>query len=328
MSRTLYLAFYPSLPFWVGEEPDDADAESVSGKMAEHVYVQKDYLHELIICRDGRIALRIRELEGYEPAVNSEQFDAALQRGVTHLNYLNSFYLILDSAVQEIDRLSYFNFREITSRDTFALEYVDGKLLYEPFASQSVTSEFQRTRYSSNRLASQVRQSISIDAIAYAGLVFSNLLNSNKSVLEKDFSELGRSLSEYKNGNYEISLVVAWLLIERSINEVWKSHLDRLNAEVSGGSKRINAERMEFLTGNSFVAAVTSHVLELFGLVDCQLLKNIDRLRKLRNKIVHKGGSRLSAGDIQLAIETAHELIARRSEIRLMLNFGQSLSGN
>jgi hypothetical protein len=337
MSRIAFTAFYPSRPFWAGSKVNFA-VPRVDGwfhdQMVEEVYSRQIDAYALKVCRDGRILIRISKLESGEPYESNQSIQEIVRRWGDYLDYLNAFYLLLDSAAIEIDHLAYFNLHEITNRDAFRVIYEDGKSTSENIAIESIASVFQHGRYSSSYRPDlpieydpmiMMRDVVSLDAISHAGALFERVIASPG--LERTLASFAKSLSEYKVGNWETSLVLAWFITEALLSNIWQSHLDSLNCDVADGRKRINRDRRDFLTGRDLPTSVVSNMLELIGILDHGLFVDIDTVRGYRNRIVHSRGFTPGATEAQLSMKTALAMIERLWSLRLTPNFSYSVSG-
>lgn len=271
MSTVSFTAFYPLRPFWA-VSPVNFPVPKVEGwfhdQMVEEVHSVETTDFALRVCRDGRILLRIPSLEKDDSLSSAFELEETVRRWGQYLDFLNAFYLLLDSAVYEIGRrrpdgavarLSYFNLHEITQRDAFRVIYENGRASSEYIALESIASVFQRGRDSSSYPPDQpieldfmikIRQVISHDAITQATSLFERAVASPGS--EKDLASFAKSLAEYKVGNYETSLVLAWFITEATISSLWGSYIDSQDRELRNGRKRVNRERRDFLTGRTF----------------------------------------------------------------------------
>jgi hypothetical protein len=337
MSRIAYTAFYPSRPFWAVSKVN-FNVLRVDGwfhdQMVEEVYSQGTDAYALKVCRDGRILIRISKLESSKPCELNQSIQETVRRWGNYLDYLNAFYLLLDSAMIEIDRLALFNLHEITNRDAFRVTYENEKSTGENIASESIASVFQNGRYLCNYRTDtplecdpmiMMRHVVSLSAISHAGTLFEKIITSPG--LEKSLASFAKSLSEYKVGNYETSLILAWFITEASLSSIWQSHLHSLNHDVANGSKRINRKRHDFLTGRDLPISVVSNMLELIGILDHGLFVDIDTVRGYRNRIVHTRGFTLGASEAQLSMKTALTMIERMWNLQLTPNLNYSVSG-
>ncbi len=256
MPQGQFTAFYPSRPFWACSKPDFSSRERegwFDDQMAEEVFSCETDSYTIKICRDGRIMLRIEALEGDQELDKPEGIEDTVRRWGEYLDFLNAFYLLLDSAMLELVNFAYFNLHEITNRDAFRVHYKDGKSVGENIAMESIASVFQMGRYLSRypdgaqlEYDSKImmRHVVPIEVIRRASTMFASVVGSSGS--EKDLASFAKALGEYKIGNYETSLVLAWFIIEGSIAHLWERHLDSLNREFENGQKRSIVRGMTF----------------------------------------------------------------------------------
>jgi hypothetical protein len=339
MPISQFTAFYPSRPFWAGSKVDFAD-QSREGwfhdQMVEEVFSHETPTFTIKICRDGRIMLRIEALEQVQPNEDYVPLpiEAAAKAWGEYLDFLNAFYLMLDSAAIELSNFSYFNLHEITNRDAFRVSYVGGKCTGENIAMESIASVFQMGRYSSSYRPGipieydsriNMRHVISIDVIQHAVAKFTKVVATPG--LEKTLSSFAKSLSEYKVGNYETSIVLSWFITEAALSQLWKSHIDNLNADFPNGKKRINRDRKDFLTGRDFTISLISNLLELWGTLPLAQFHDIDAVRGFRNKIVHNHNFAPGSNESQLALNTAKAMIDRIWGLRFTPSLGYSVNG-
>jgi hypothetical protein len=119
-------------------------------------------------------------------------------------------------------------------------------------------------------------------------------------------SELSKSFSEFKIGNYTTSLTLAWFVIESALINKWVEFLDSKNIIYSDNSKRINPKRKESLMRPDI--NVIANLLELTDVLNFPLFKKIDTVRGYRNKIVHRSHDYVcKVEDCTMALEIALE---------------------
>lgn len=335
MPISKFTAFYPSRPFWAGSKVDFSD-QSREGwfhdQMVEEVFSHETSTHTIKICRDGRIMLRVEALEQIQS--NEDTIEATVKAWGEYLDFLNAFYLLLDSATIEISRFSYFNLHEITNRDAFRVRYESGKCTGENIATESIASVFQMGRYSLSYRQGvpieydyqiMMRHVIPLDVIQHAATEFTKVVVTPG--LEKTLASFSKSLSEYKVGNYETSVVLSWFITEAALSQLWKSHIDNLNIDFSDGKKRINRDRRDFLTGRDFTITMISNLLELWGALSHTQFQDIDAVRGFRNKIVHNLNFAPGSNEAQLALNTAKAMIDRIWGLRFTPSLGYWVTG-
>lgn len=339
MATVHFTAFYPSRPFWAGNKVDFSDQNREGwfyDQMVEEVFSHETPDFTIKICRDGRIMLRVESLE----QVQSNEGNVPISIEVTvkawgeYLDFMNAFYLLLDSASIELSNFCYFNLHEITNRDAFRVRYEGGKCTGENIAMESIASVFQMGRYSSNYLPVVpieydpkivMRHVISLDVIQHAVSEFEKVINIRG--LEKTLSSFAKSLSEYKVGNYETSVVLSWFITEAALSQLWEKHIDNLNTNLPNGKKRINRERRELLTGRDLTINLISNLLELSGTLSHSEFQDIDAVRGFRNKIVHNHSFAPGPNEAQLALNIAKAMIDRIWGLRFSPSLSYSVSG-
>lgn len=334
-----FTAFYPSKPFWAGSKVDFSD-QSREGwfhdQMAEEVFSHETPTYTIKICRDGRIMLRVEALEQVQTNEDNVPLpiEATVKAWGEYLDFLNAFYLLLDSAAIELSKFCYFNLHEITNRDAFRVRYEGGKCTGENIAMESIASVFQMGRYSSSyrpgvpiEYDSKIimRQVIPLDVIQHAVAEFTKVIATPG--LEKTLSSFAKSLSEYKVGNYETSVVLSWFITEAALSQLWKSHIDNLNTDFPNSKKRINRDRRDFLTGRDFTISLISNLLELWDALPHAQFQDIDAVRGFRNKIVHNHNFAPGSNEAQLALNTANAMIDRIWGLRFTPSLGYSVAG-
>jgi hypothetical protein len=334
-----FTAFYPSRPFWAGSKVDFSD-QSRDGwfhdQMVEEVFSHETSTYVIKVCRDGRIMLRVEALEQDQPNETDAPMpiEATVKTWGEYLDFLNAFYLLLDSSTIELHNFCYFNLHEITNRDAFRVRYEGGKSNGENIAMESIASVFQMGRYSSSyRLGIPIeydsmiimRQVIPLEVIQHAVAEFAKVFVTPG--LEKSLSSFAKSLSEYKVGNYETSVVLSWFITEAALSQLWKSHINNLNTDLSDGRKRINRDRKDFLNGRDFTISLISNLLELWGVLPYAQFQDIDAVRGFRNKIVHNHNFAPGPNEAQLALKTAQAMIDRIWGLRFTPSLGYLVTG-
>lgn len=338
MPITKFTAFYTSPLFWAGSKvnfDDRTHKDWFHDQMAEEVFLKSGDSYTIKVCRDGRIELRIETLEqGLPDTVPLPgQIDVTVRQWGEYLDYLNTFYLLLDSSTIETCRWSYFNLYEITNQDAFRVRYEDGKWTGEG-SSRGIGSIYETGRYEAFYISGipiendpriLARQVVPLDTIEHSLKSFDQVIASPG--LEKRLATFAKSLSEYKIGNYETSIILSWFITEEAISRLWLAHIDSLNRNLQEGRKRINRERRDFLTGRDFPISLVSNLLELWEVLPHSLFQDIDAVRGFRNKIVHTRDFNPSADQAQLAMQTARAMIEQIWGFRFVPNTGYFVPG-
>jgi hypothetical protein len=327
-----YFSFYPSVPFWAVSSPNIngiSDNSVFYKKMAETAFLNQNNKFTIQICRDGKIMLHLTELEKTNNS-GSPSLEHIIKKKRTYLEYLNAFYLILDSETIRIDRRSHFNLHEITIKDIISFSQLPGGGFIETPNHESISSYFNNGRHLScysrdtplsfdQRILTRIP--ISLAAIESACAVFEKASKSDE--LVKRLASFTKSLSEYKIGNYETSLVLSWFVIEVLINKKWTQHHNDLQQRISKIRKKEN-KHFDPFARKDLKISVCSNLLALWGKLSLDQFQDISAARQLRNNIVHGNTITPSADDAQLAMNVALDLIDSHWHIRLSPSMGYS----
>jgi hypothetical protein len=82
-------------------------------------------------------------------------------------------------------------------------------------------------------------------------------------------------------GEYPQSFSLAWTAVEKSFTQMWERFL---------ASRQIGGKRLDQLTqGDRFTAFVIIEVLNLCGQLSPERHSRLQRLRKVRNDVIHQG---------------------------------------
>lgn len=96
------------------------------------------------------------------------------------------------------------------------------------------------------------------------------------------------------------------------------------------GKKRINSDRIRNFEENSrdYSVSVISNILELSDVISFKTFEKIDKIRRVRNRIVHQDEKKpCEAKDCQIAFDIIKEFIKQEVKIDLELNLGRTISG-
>ncbi len=341
-----YLAFYTSRPYWAGKKPDvsfisdqNYNTNAFYEIMSEEVFIEQNPHYTLKVCRDGLIMFNSKKINKMlKEALKNNQTTADIKLWAFCLNYLNAIYLLFESAVLQKKKISYFEISEITNQDAFSITFEKGKFKGNVIADLSLASTFQMDRWLSNFSVSdlaRIEHSRSLNRRSFIldEETFQKINNDLKKIINEDkliktISVTTKSLSEYKIGNFSTSLILAWFIIETYLNQYWKDFLKHNNKKYAIG-KRINRKRLENLTnGRDYTASVILNYLELAGILEFNLFKNIDKVRNYRNKIVHGDEDyECEPAHCQKALDIIVEFIKKETQVKLQLNTSYRIGG-
>jgi hypothetical protein len=237
-----------------------------------------------------------------------------------YLDHANCYYLLLVSDICKVQNLSgVLHLTTITRREAYRMTTEDGVLSSYSRANPEAIDGPVRYRSfvdpASALTMALHRPVVPREVFDLARDEFEIVASDTK--LRERLSRLAKSIVEYKAGNYAVSLVLAWFVIEAVLSDRWASFRQTHQA-FGDGTARIWKDRMEALAnGRDYTAAVISNILELSDQLPIALFRKIDAARRERNDVVHKskGADPQTCQDaitaaLQLATEGKLEVLA------------------
>jgi hypothetical protein len=292
--------FITTPPFWVGSALNDLNPANRRRWKELSSSVAFERVHErfeLQVFRDGLIALRIPSLELLEPepqmteSAHATSFQKLTQWWAQYLDYVNTFHLILHSAVlAQKGGYAPIGFYEITPRDVIRIrsneEY---KIPFWPRYRNSVHDLMERRLRAPAIGTGPLLPNPALDIAVFDRCVddFSTVVAEPR--LVSVMSSVARALAQYHAGNFGTSVVLSWFVVESELNRLWESYLDSIQREYQDGSRRVNKDRRKgFVEGRDWTASVKSNVLELAEVLTFEQFRRVDRVRGYRNDVVHE----------------------------------------
>jgi len=342
-----YIGFYTSRPFWAGTRPkfNEISQEKFTDIMSQEVFIFKNDDYEIKICKDGLFLFRLeaiaRDLDQARRSEKPLDFEIEVGYWSKYLHYLNTIYLLFELSILKKIGISYFEISEITNKDAFSIQFNNEKFDGCSISDLSIISYYQQGRFlhyyklyeglntdqsilMDQRIAGRLLE-LTQDAFDSFVDDFTKIYNDFKSV--EILSDFTKALSEYKIANYSVSFVLSWFIIESYLNDKWRTLLRSKNFEPTPGIKRINSERMKYLQDRDFHISVIQNLLELFDVLELPKCKKIDKLRKIRNKLVHGDENSCHAQDCSEAFKIITDFILEHTNISLQLNTSRSIRG-
>ena len=330
-----YIAFYTTRPFWAGKPLNLNKPETrnhFTNLMSEVVFSYKFELFTFEVCKDGMLMIHMKNLETQVPSISDSDINTTVNWWAQYLNYVNCLNFLLDSSVLEVDNHNYLELSEITNKDAIRIIFENGKMKRCSIASESLNSLFQMLRYPAAIPFKSVLSYARIEnRIPFRKAIFdltadkfSHVVKDNKFV--EMLSGMTKSIVEYKVGNYSVSIVFAWFVIESMLNSKWKRFLDEKNMNYHNGSKRINTDRRNRFMGRDYPISVVINVLELSDILSFSLFKDIDTVRGYRNNVMHQEeGYKCDPDQCKLAINTALKLALEGQSVTITPNLSYSI---
>lgn len=109
----------------------------------------------------------------------------------------------------------------------------------------------------------------------------------------------------HSSGRLESSMVTAWTVAERCLNELWDQYIKR---QSDRGVANVSHGRRDKLRGTAFTASVVSEILSLAGELSHEDYEKMSAVRKKRNDWVHKLTT-IESNDAAAAIVVAQAML-------------------
>lgn len=340
MSQISFTCFYTNPPFWAVEAPDFINNQfppnftDVMSAIVEEKTIGTTYIR---IAKDGLIEIQNQELEkriAESRSNNLGSFQESINLWSSYLQILNAVGLVFDMAVLKAQKLALFSFQEITRKDAFRMTYENGQFFSCNVPYESVAGNYSSGRYQSNYrqdlpvfMDSRIstRKLITKETIQLAFEFLDKILNDTEFI--DKMNTLSKALSEYKVGNLKTSIVLAWFVIERLLNDKYDQYLDSKDKSF-GDKKRISKDRREYLTGRDYTASIISNIMELSDCITFDELKHIDEIRKLRNGVAHHLNKKpITNDDCASALKFTAEFLFQNILVEPELNLSLSIEG-
>jgi hypothetical protein len=194
--------------------------------------------------------------------------------------------LVFDSETQ-IAKRGCYSFFEITRRDAVQTKFAGQRVNITTVPYESFMAYLQMGRdngeyrsFVDPRL--ELRRALPPEVFDAAFVTFSKLSATDGMV--RALSEIAKSISEFRIGNYETSLAISWFVSERCLVGRWKSFLKSPQNQ----SQQPLSNKKSRKAGNDLPIFNVLKELEQTGQLPNAHFQQADRVRRFRNKVVHK----------------------------------------
>jgi hypothetical protein len=238
-----------------------------------------------------------------------------------YLYYVNSLYFILTSARKSLTNVAGWSTRPKGILDITRLIIRDGKInLYTQENTSDINRMFQNYKSSGTLLSPEYWEVVPKTTFDEINSNFAKVISTPR--LSERLAQLLKASNEYENHNFSYAILLAWLIIESVITNKWEAYID--NSSITSSEKnRISPERKKTLTGRDYPISVMLNFLELSNKISLERYLIIDKIRKIRNKIVHGESNFLcSENDCRCALNLALELATEGTSLHLEWHFG------
>lgn len=319
-----YHGFYIFEGFFVGSCPPEFDDWRERIDWMETVIRSEDFGDvSIAICHDLMLVMRVKSIEASSSNASTSQTD--FRELGKYADYANCISLFFENAFDQFckDHKGFFP-SEVNSRDLISVYQEEDKfrvVSHAPngFAEKCVTLFRSRITYTEAQAIYGNHESYLLP-----NEVLDTFFEHCRGVLEdyrkvRLLSQIMKSLSEFRFGSRETSFILAWFSIEEMIQKQYDEWLEGKQIEYSDGSKRLNSDRKDLLTGRDYSVSTMTNILELSDVYSYELFKTINKARKIRNDIVHNQ-HRCKPEECQLVMSLAAQLIKLHYDVEIELD--------
>lgn len=308
MSEKRFISFY-TIPFWVENsiEEKERNTEKLKDKISEVVINEENEDFIIKIEYDGLISIHIKSLENLIQEYK-EDFSKDIIHYNSYMQYINAFYLLLTivsgkektietiidgerTLVTKAASGGHSEMKSLTRHDTFRTDsnseaIAKAEYSYSLLLFDTKTNDHPSLEYNTLKSRSTISQNDLHETIVLFKSIFNN------QILIKHLALYTKSTGEYKHGDFDTSIVLAWTISENILNLIYDN---RDNKSLKSEFNNI-ASIQEFLNTQNLIST------ELFNLSN--------KVRKFRNKIAHSNSAYISSSqDSKDALECTCKLI-------------------
>lgn len=287
-----YIAFYLSEGFWADAKPDYSKFGSrywlvreFTELMEEPVVIVEEKERKITICRDGMIMYSDNGLAN-PPMPLEEQY----QRIAKYAGILNALLFVFVAKITELSGIKRFQHYEITHNDVVSVSYDE-----TGYCSVGLPQKTIMLPQLEKRLLSNVPH-------GYEDCLDEYLDHFQRTVLPQQMlteivelflrsttdpmnirllSRANKAATEFEETAFSDCIISAWTEIEVFLYEKLKAYMSK------EGSARFNKDRNNILMNSS--PARVSELLETVGEIEINEYRELNKVRRNRNDIIHKG---------------------------------------
>jgi hypothetical protein len=291
----IYLGFYLIEEFWADVKPDYSKFGSYYWLIAEFwelmeelVVVIEDGERKICISRDGMIMYSDPRL-----ANRPEFSDETYQRLDQYAQILNALRFVFVAKTRELTRHIRFQYFEITHNDIIPISYKDGQRSSMGIPQKSMQlTQVEKRQLNNVPMGYLDNLDGYIDPHSRIVLPKELLTDIANIFLEATadatntrlLARSNKASSEFEGASFSDSIIIAWTEIEIYLYDMLRESMSK------EGSERFNRDRRDFLE-NEFSASEVIELLEAIGAIGIDEYKDLNTVRKKRNKIIHDGVS-------------------------------------
>lgn len=321
-----FVGFFLKEGFWAGEKPDYSRFgeqywihPEYSALMEERVIVRTKGNKTVVVCRDGMMMYS-------DPGLLESNDGDVYPRIERYTSILNALLVTMVSQITEKTDILYHDYFEITHLDIIGVSKWQDGSSGSGIPNKSATNvQFQKRLLSSipsgytNSIDLYVdsppRPVIAINILEEGIDKFFEVVKHDEDM--KLASRTNKALSEFVSTSFSDSIIVAWTQAEIFLYE-------KMQAYAKSNQARFKTDRRKHLK-KGVTASETIEILEVAGQLSIDEYKSINKIRKIRNGIIHESKV-ASFEDACAAITLLENIINEKTSQNIKLALGIRMS--
>lgn len=317
------VGFYTASPFWADARPDFTHINSRNWLVAEYMDTMKEEVvqassdnRKITVDRDGLIHYEDDMLTvGYNEPITKGSTDEIMARIQYYTNILNALDLVVVDYLNTIPGSEkMFHHVDLTHNDIISFsDYGDGNSGYN-FPTRSLSNNKLTKRTLSDvphNMEDDIPGYVDSDTrpVAHSSLIieaihrFFDLSKDQTNIFL--LSQANSVAAGFMNASFSSIILTTWLSVESYLSNLLQEHTSNL------GSPRFNRQRRDRLKKELTVSEVIE-ILEITELIDHQEYSHLNKVRKIRNNIVHNGHS-ATYDEATLTLELFEKIITKKT---------------
>lgn len=206
-----------------------------------------------------------------------------LNNSLIYTNYANVIYYLFVTIFNRKNSKKYLDIYDIVGDESIIVSFENGlwrKISIQGDASGKVS--FNSNCFSNlNKLSFTNEITIERKELEECMNELSNMLDNilNDENMLQTLLLYANAMINIKNGHFDVGIVLLWTAIEKIIDEQWNNMLNSLdyNYDMKDKMKR----------SIEYTASIKINELFMSKIINFDLVKKLDKARKIRNKIIH-----------------------------------------
>ena len=297
--------------FWAGRGPNAQEIKtqsSLASFMSQEVASAQNESIRVACSKDGLFTIQI--LQPISPEGNS--FEQSLELWSQYSEYCNALIAIL-SELTHVYIHENFNHKNL-----LLISYLEDQIV----TAGAGETGFQGLAFMARNRMVVIADQLGVEPISMSTLSIQEDVGKIEELLIKFvnlstisgatnmISTLTSSCANLSQGAKRDSVVLSWFVIESVVSNMWHGWLRSIGAKQESLVKPPNSRRIKYLKGRDYTISIQSNMLQLSGVLPSDIFTKIDKIRKIRNDVVHDLSHEPSLSETRDALSTGFEVVS------------------